>query len=109
MNPDKELLRAAAKAAGFVIVLWERGPHHSPMIEHNNGLLHWNPLLVDKDAFRLAVTLQIDINFLTQFCVIARSKETVYKYPENIDDLFAATRRAIVEVAAKIGQARGVA
>lgn len=67
----------------------------------------WNPLTDDGDALRLAVQLMLTIDFyhgLTRPGVGA-SRDPV-EWTENFDaDPCAATRRAIVSAAAKIGKA----
>ena len=68
---DKELLKLAAKAAGVEVVT-------PTMLEYGK----WNPLEDDGDALRLAVTLEMCIDF----------KDGNYK-------------RSIVRAAAEIGKA----
>lgn len=68
---DKEMLIAAAKAAGIEVVT-------PTMLEYGK----WNPLEDDGDALRLAVTLEMCIDF----------KDGNYK-------------RSIVRAAAEIGKA----
>ena len=94
---DKELLELAAKAAGLVIHTWEEDHF---LVDENNGIgfcFYWNPLTDDGDALRLAVHLNIDINFTESLvdCGIAICKD---------NDPYAATRRAIVRAAAEIGK-----
>lgn len=88
---DKELLELAAKAAGMVVCN-----------------IYWNPFTDDGDALRLAVKLKMDVTF---------NAEDVFTFPPdgsegiaeliNVDDPYAATRRAIVRAAAEVG--RGIA
>ena len=102
---DRELLRLAAKAAG-IPVSWEP-VHNCYWISLGHGLEHkpWNPLADDGDALRLAVTLGVDIviggGLTTTYCDGHRSNEY------HGDDPAAATRRAIVQAAAAIGEAAG--
>src|SRR4051812_27927827 len=60
---DRELLQAAAKAAGMKIHHWSTilpGPMMvDPMTDDCGG--YWNPLEEDGDALRLAVKLRLDI------------------------------------------------
>jgi hypothetical protein len=87
---DKELLQAAAKAAGIVlyerrsedeavpagtharlwdkpdmltVLFWHDSRHH-PMCRKNQprGNIEWNPLTDDGDALRLAVKLRLDLS-----------------------------------------------
>ena len=91
---DKELLELAAKAVGEKVV--------RPCDDESGFLLYgtqdkWNPLTDDGDALRLAVHLNIDINFTESLvdCGIAICKD---------NDPYAATRLAIVRAAAEIGK-----
>jgi hypothetical protein len=112
---DRELLEAAAKAAG----LYEIFPAPDYEVQWNgdglwlcgngNGVL-WNPLTDDGDALRLAVKLRLHIDHQH-----ANSGLAVWMWPEdmkkiasfeerNDKDPPAATRRAIVRAAAEIGK-----
>jgi len=78
---DKELLELAAKGAGYTLTEF------------------WNPLTYNGDAFLLAVKLRMSVHIddnLTDVDGIV----TV----AHIGDPYAATRRAIVLAAAKIGE-----
>ena len=103
---DRELLEAAAKAAGV-----EYGTKRSPT---GNAALYlgpsggwWNPLQDDGDALRLACTLRINIEHAE---TLSRKAHGVNCWPvgrgdcghmENeLTDYNAATRRAIVCAAA---------
>lgn len=113
MFTDHELLKLAAKAAGY---------------NFENGVLKnlgsdfeydgWNPLTDDGDALRLAVKLHISVEHpdpadMGGGYVTARICKTRYKrlylkrYWFNVDlcegDAYVATRRAIVRAAAEIG------
>jgi hypothetical protein len=79
---DKEMLIAAAKAAGIEVVT-------PTMLEYGK----WNPLTDDGDALRLAVQLGIDIS----------ESQLVY-FDKHSRNPYAATRRAIVRAAAEIGK-----
>ena len=104
---DKELLELAAKADGH-------------MVEFDNELMLtygkycgtkflWNPLYNDGDAFRLAVKLGIVIDanddcIHIQYVINGIAKPiTVHEY----DDVYVATRRAIVLAAAEIAKTKG--
>jgi hypothetical protein len=99
---DRELLEAAAKAAGE----W---PSPEPF-EH--VLDRWNPLTDDGDALRLAVKLHmrfdvwVEAACVTVHCARPAAEiiwlhlsESLYRVEET-----AATRRAIVRAAAEIGR-----
>lgn len=102
---DRELLEAAARAAGYEPIRWGD--------DYPDGLLlageqeTWNPITDDGDALRLAVTLGLQV-----FCPDAEPTAVVRWYPwddahriAEIDtfDRNAATRRCIVRAAAAIG------
>jgi len=88
---DRELLEAAAKAAGNGFVIG-----------------YWNPLTDDGDALRLAVKLGIDLTFYLN----AQGNGPWVEAATDDDasdellqaDPYAATRRAIVRAAAEIGR-----
>ena len=96
---DKELLEFAAKAA------W--GAMANQMIESG-----WNPLQDDGDALRLAVKLNIDLSHswtvvsgddnypMASIHASCNGQNHFYELKES--DSFAATRRAIVMVAAEL-------
>ena len=88
---NRELLELAAKAAG-VGGQWEFGYRDA------NGRA-WNPLEDDGDALRLAVKLGITIMF-DRSSVWCEQYGVLERYN---GDPCAATRRAIVRVAAAIG------
>ena len=102
---DRELLEAAAKAAGM-LGEWLDG---MGWLEYPGCPRFWNPLTDDGDALRLAVKLQFNVCHYGD-CVIAGH----WKTPPNTDseewtgmigaDPYAATRRAIVRAAAAIAQ-----
>lgn len=116
---DRELLEAAAKAAGYSVTgsygdggadgFWltlEPRPFHE-----NTG---WNPLTDDGDALRLAVKLGIRLADFPDTVVPSRGvgwrqggASCALWEPEGADP-YAATRRAIVRAAATIA-AREVA
>jgi hypothetical protein len=111
---DRELLELAAKAAGL---------EFDPTVQNQFGLLVvaedascqsdqklWNPLTDDGDALRLAVKLEIAVEYRRDVSAAfayncmrnARSLE-VGQNNKNLDP-YAATRRAIVRAAAEIGK-----
>ena len=97
---DKELLEAAAKAAG--IDLQHRamfgGDAEPGYYKYPPGMpplwTWWNPLDDDGDALRLAVKL-----FLLEAFQLA------HREVSDAVDIYVATRRAIVRAAAEIGRA----
>jgi len=103
---DRELLEAAAKAAGHVLVdeqdddgfggLMIEPPHH------DMGALHWNPLHDDGDALRLAVALRITPHIDGNMTEAEYSAG--FSTEAHLGDPYAATRRAIVRAAAEIGR-----
>lgn len=100
---DLELIKAAAKAAGYPPA-W-RGP---VMVWTEGGVWRlWNPLTDDGDALRLAVTLGIQSGYSefsgSGFASWDRGSRSVSEY--GPDDPCAATRRAITRAAAEIGKA----
>lgn len=99
---DRELILAAAKAAGKLPERW-RG-----CAEYIDGLLEgWHPLDDDGEAFRLAVKMEMDV-FVRggRWTEAVRPMCPAVKEPHNGDPC-AATRRAIVRAAAEI--VRGMA
>jgi len=93
---DRELLEAAAKAAGLPWDQW--------VIDGDDS---WNPLTDDGDALRLAVKLGllIDVWLQQKVCIAGNlGEEVVDAKVEFGTDPYAATRRAIVRAAAEIGR-----
>lgn len=88
---DRELLEAAAKAAGINFA-WinNDGAREARKPGVMQPYVRWNPLTDDGDAFRLAVGLRMAVDCDDD--------------PEN-SDRCAAIRRAIVRAAAEIGRA----
>ena len=110
---DRELLEAAAKAAGMH---FEDGRQLNPKkylvcpigsnpIDCSRG---WNPLTDDGDALRLAVKLAGKLPFVIHIqelgCMASDcDMADAFESNENNSDPYAATRRAIVTAAAEIG------
>lgn len=98
---DKELIVLAAKAAG-VEGKQIQGLDGIAIDEERDGWIFWNPLKNDSAAFRLAVKLGINITL-----------NNINSYQAQIGSVdiscegepYAATRRAIVQVAAELGKA----
>jgi hypothetical protein len=109
---DKELLELAAKA-GAIKGEWSRW-HQSYgdlWVEglDTGGPILWNPLTDDGDALRLAVKLNIELEFLGQGRTLALPKNLHRQIQDVVhetdkDNPYAATRRAIVRAAAEIGR-----
>lgn len=97
---DKQLLEAAARAAGFNPIRWGDDYPGGWLLEGEQE--SWNPLTDDGDALRLAVKLE-----LTVLPGLARDGEGRLS-SESGDDPYAATRRAIVRAAASLAP-QGVA
>ena len=96
----KELLEAAARAAGIEIT------EHDGLLFVQRSMVHkreWNPLKDDGDALRLAVKLGIDIQHFKESERVEAwispwdAREEDYK-----SDRYAATRRAIVRATAAL-------
>ncbi len=106
---DRELLEAAARAAGYPIDsrasfrTWREFDKVS-VLNPKGGHTLWNPLSDDGDALRLAVALRItphiDSN-MTEAEAATRQAGGFFAEP-HIDDPYAATRRAIVRAAAAL-------
>lgn len=120
---DKELLEAAAKAAGFgdpqeMKTCWTESeyPRNSGMygalwnyVGHMDTAELWNPLTDDGDAFRLMCILNINISYRKNIngAWVLSEREGINFCPESLGDEWGTeeTRRAIVRAAAEIGKA----
>ena len=105
MKTDRELLEAAAKAAGLTVGDWIPGVG---MMRYDGGTAgnyskhRWDPLQDDGDALRLAVKLRIDFCITTNesmACAWCAAIQDFIDEPLAPDER-AATRRAIVRAAA---------
>ena len=111
---DRELLEAAAKAAGLKVHARHQAGRDAcgagdVGLWISNETTCWNPLLDDGDAFRLAVRLRIDVVFEKQHTVAAYTDRDEW-FCEHCEDGMGAdievkTRRAIVRAAAAMGGA----
>jgi len=102
MKTDRELLELAAKAAGYFEDIFFDDGFDYPYWK--NGCNQWNPLKDDGDALRLAVKLKIHLQHYDDgvdatYCDFLESVDIAYG-----NDADAATRRAIVLVAAYVGK-----
>jgi hypothetical protein len=110
---DRELLEMAAKAAGLDLV-WPEAHSCSPHFRQHriSGTQFltmprfWDPLTDDGDALRLAVKLGISVNQIRgreqASCISPVDVRGAYVEPYE-GDQFAASRRAIVRAAARLG------
>lgn len=105
---DRQLLVLAAKAAGYVIEsftddgAWVYEAGASKNADGEYPIFLWRPRHDDGDALRLAVRLRMDVTF---------NEMDVFVFPPdgsdgvsgliNVDDPYAATRRAILWAAAE--------
>lgn len=112
MKTDRELLALAAKAAGKTN--WQASTFYSDARCDSEGVPYWNPLTDDGDALRLAVKRSIDVHCASACgysvaTVIVAGVPGIIRIEEyhsaHDGDQNAATRRAIVRAAAKIGKA----
>jgi len=108
---DRELLEAAAKAAG--IEYRSAGYRVTGVGETGMPLLAiWEPLTDDGDALRLAVKLGLDVEMhgctapLSFACAFDCMRNIAEEVEADDGDPYAATRRAIVRAAAEIGKAQ---
>jgi hypothetical protein len=95
---DRELLEAAAKAAGY----WAAEFNCPANLPHKN----WNPITDSGDAFELSVKLRLTLNCSYDDVAICGQEFTQKEVfiERNGEDPLAATRRAIVRAAAEIGR-----
>jgi hypothetical protein len=95
---DRELLEAAAKAAGY----WAAEFNCPANLPHKN----WNPITDSGDAFELAVKLRLTVNCSYDDVALCGQEFTQKEVflERNGEDPLAATRRAIVRAAAELGK-----
>ena len=109
MSTDRELLEAAAKAAGMHFE-WEKSisdpTREEPCVFDDDGFgVDWNPLTNSGDALELAVKLGLDIFCRPgQWSECGRIGQLGAREPHG-DAPVAATCRAITRAAAAIGKA----
>lgn len=111
---DRELLRLAAKAAGYAIkstVVDECDPLIGLRLKQSKQI--WNPLAEDGDAFRLAAMLNLSIITGWEFngnpsgyvgAILGSHEDLRLTSTKYSGDPCAAWRRAIVLAAAEIGR-----
>ena len=107
-----KLLELAAKAAGLEVF---RGPLGSNQYDYNtlyrknpkgdyyNGI-EWDPLTNDGDAFRLAVKAELTVHHWADEICVCNMNGTINESIARVGDIYAATRRVIVQAAAEIGR-----
>jgi hypothetical protein len=107
MTKDRELLELAAKAAGLLIGFSEGAPDEGRPYVWNGDYKTsrwWDPLTDDRDALRLAVTLEINVLPSMESASARNPSYTKWCNEDARTDPYAATRRAIVRAAAEIGR-----
>ena len=98
---DRELLELAAKAAGLDVGRYDGAAGLNQPYTN----FWWNPLNDDGDALRLAVRLQMDVFVRAKFSEAVAPMGTPQSVLHGFSGREAATRSAIVRVAAEIGKA----
>lgn len=101
-NADRDILKLAAKAAGFYYSFTDVDSLMWVSIDNENWT-PWNPLANDGEAFRLAVDLRFDMMFYSDTKGVFNNGMQFAEI--NLADPEAACRRAIVRAAAEIGKA----
>jgi hypothetical protein len=108
---DRELLEAAAKAAGKKVHTRNQAGRDAcgagdVGLWISEGQTCWNPLTNSGDAFELAVKLRLTLNCSYDDVAICGQEFTQKEafIERNGEDPYAATRRAIVRAAAAIGK-----
>lgn len=109
---DKELLEAAAKAAGIQLTGEDYARRAIGLGHFEN--FPWNPLTNDGDALRLAAKLRLHVEFTNCFVVASRGQKwSTQTYGDGNraaseqpteEEVIAATRRAIVRAAAHLSK-----
>ena len=100
---DKTMLELAAKAAGIKVRIWEGHTGVMCAIDDDRHGRMWMPLTDDGDALRLAVNLSLAV-YISAKKVSAHYDAGIFaNQPVGVGCQYAATRRAIVRVAAEIG------
>lgn len=110
MMDDRQLLGAAAKAAGYRVNGWVGERFYVVDPNRSDGSFDpfvWAPLTDDGDALRLAVKLRMYVEpwiHGDSACSRVLCRETLIDEPHYGDDPERATRRAIVRAAAEMGK-----
>jgi hypothetical protein len=109
---DRELLEAAAKAAGLRHVCYDGLDYDGRLgLQLVDGIGRhtetWNPLADDGDALRLAVKLLLEVSWWRSAVLVETDDRSASSgIVSFLEDANAATRRAIVLAAAAIGGAQ---
>ncbi|WP_399677221.1 hypothetical protein [Xenophilus sp.] len=111
---DRQLLEAAARAAGIEGRYFENdNPIHCGIYRAEHEY-YWNPLISDSEAFRLAVKLNLTVrHYMGNTCAqtVTPGSLSVYVEETDVDEPLTAARRAIVKAAAAMdaaSRAKGV-
>ena len=110
---DRELLEAAAKAAGIELRFSANGAPLSRDVINPEAWHGWNPLTDDGDALLLAVRLGIHISPDCEHESAKRESRAATPSAAHLmrelhgEDPYAATRRAIVRAAAAMAPKEG--
>ena len=103
MTTDREVLEAAAKAAGVEALGVSFKMNGSFAGFPVAGKKVWSPLTDDGDSLRLVVKLKLEIYIHeTDTRCIGANLNSAFEYHNS--DPYAATRRAITRAAAEIGK-----
>lgn len=100
---DRELLELAAKAAGYTV---DADGDRTDVRDNGGGPMRWNPLDDDGDAMRLANKLGLDVGIDPAFSrtsIASLRGGPACQVSHQAYPVEAATRRAIVTVAAELG------
>jgi hypothetical protein len=110
MSNDRELLELlelAAKAAGYEVdrqaseYIWQEELHQLVLLNLQGGHTLWNPLTDEADALRLAVKLEMCIDFMDRRVIAGKDMpEVIYEFEDGD------YRWAIVRAAASLGGPR---
>lgn len=111
MSTEREMLEAAARAAGIEGQWADPGELHA--VHYGlvtflglGSIKFWNPLTDDGDALRLAVKLGFTMEHAGDYVAICAGSRMAEQFTEAYGrDRNAATRLAIVRAAASIGRA----
>ena len=95
---DRELLEAAARAAG---IRFRKGDY-AKGLDTNKGF--WNPLDSDADAFRLMVDCELEVSCHDDYVDASGYSGSAVMVEDYGSDKHAATRRAIVRAAAAMSE-----
>lgn len=102
---DRELLAAAAKAAGIEIKGYDGTPADNPVIDFDRTTVTiWNPLADDGDCARMEAALLLRVTWTVNGVFSRNNSRNVFfeAFADHGDDRNAARRRASVRAAAAI-------